>query len=130
MLRKVYGRQRLVYVNGELLDIRKENDKKSNGCGGYPLISIEREMEIASKRLKAYDIYVLCIIEYQDIQITITVHGIRKRENQSRSRSQPPILFSSCRSFHSFFLRLVSITLSSFYYCYHYFFHFHHHQET
>lgn len=58
MLRKVYGRQRLVYVNGELLDIRKENDKKSNGCGGYPLISIEREMEIASKRLKAYDIYV------------------------------------------------------------------------
>ena len=47
------------YVNGKLSDIPKENNKKSNRCGGYPLISIEREMEIASKRLKAYDIYVL-----------------------------------------------------------------------
>jgi hypothetical protein len=41
------------YVNGKLSDIPKENNKKSNGCGGYPLIAIKGEMEITSRGLKA-----------------------------------------------------------------------------
>jgi hypothetical protein len=48
---KTYGRD--WYVNGELLDIPKEKHKNSNGCGGYPLISIKGEMEITSIVLKA-----------------------------------------------------------------------------